>query len=169
MASFLRSRIPLRALLNARKIYRSLYKRPFLLSACCVLQLLRDSAAIVKCYSSDLQPPGLMYGSLNCIWIADVYRFKRHFSFMKIDVFKLKPQLDFFFKTCVGTYPLLDKYHLFQMLLHILKPFLRAVWKDDTLFWSGVGSLGETFSAWNEELFCIKGNELRGDFFFSVS
>lgn len=67
MASSLCLRIPLAALLNASKIYCTLYKRPLLLSAPCVLQLLRDSTAIVKYYSSDVQHPDVMYRSLDCI------------------------------------------------------------------------------------------------------
>jgi len=132
VASSVRSRIPLGALLNASKIYCTLYKTPLLLSASCVLELPRDSTAIVRYYGSDLQRPDVMYRALNCISMPDVYRLRRRFSFSfaKPPGEKRYSQIIApirFFKTCVTTYPLLDKYHLFQMLLHILKPFLRAV------------------------------------------
>lgn len=61
----------------------------------------------------------LMFTGLRDVSLLQNHQWKR-------GIFKLKPQLDFF-KTCVGTYPLLDKYNLFQMLLHILKSFSRAV------------------------------------------
>lgn len=45
--------------------------------------------------------------------------------------FHIKAPIIFFLKTYVEPYPVLEKYNLFQMLQRILKPFSRAVWKDD--------------------------------------
>lgn len=100
VASSLRSRIPQGALFSASKIHCTLYKSLLLLSARCVLQLLRDSAAIVKYYSNDLEHPDVMCRSFNYIWmftgLRDISLSWSHQE--RRGIFILKPQLFFFFK-----------------------------------------------------------------------
>lgn len=131
VASSLRSRIPLGVLFSASKIYCSLYKSLLLLSARCALQLPRDSAAIVKHYSSDLEHPDVMYRSFNYIWmftgLGDTSLSWRHQE--RRGIFILKPQLSIFFK------PTLNDTHCWISTI-CFKCYCAywslSVWKDDT-------------------------------------
>lgn len=152
-------RVPLGALLNASKIYGTLSKRPLLYSAHCVWQLMSHSAAVVTYYLSDLQHPGVMYRSLNYIWMPYVYWLERYFAFKKPlgakTYFQIQSPIRFLSKLT------LNPTHCWRSVIcfrcYCMYWSLSQALYEKMIFCSDLKleHSGKTFSAWNEELFFI--------------
>lgn len=166
-------RVPLGALLNASKIYGTLSKSPLLLSAQCVLQLLRDSAAIITHYLSDLQHPDVTYRSFSCIWMPYVCWLERYFAFKKPpgekSYFQIQSLIRFLSKLT------LNRTHCWRSI--ICFRCYRMYWSlsqelnEKMPFCSDLNldNLAKTFSAWNEELFFIDKGKAEEEEKFSFS